>query len=91
MSKAEKFISEHTRNCSNAYWNKNDGDSYFPWLTPAQARKAVDIAREEMLEKVYSFIADNIGDYIDLRCANPTTFCVINGDKFVTDLKQVMK
>ena len=55
MSKAEEFIREHTRNCSNVskgYHSKGlSMPSYcVPWLTPDQARKAVEIAREEELE-----------------------------------------
>ena len=56
MSKAERFIQDYTRNCSNAI-QCYDGDCnpctiHKPWLTPEQARKAVEIAREEELEYV---------------------------------------
>lgn len=100
MNKAEKFIKDCTKNCSNEYLtdSKSDGLGGFisrrkfsPWLTPDQARKAVEIAREEIIEKVCSFIADNIGEYIELKHANPTTFIEINGDRFANDLKQAMK
>ena len=86
MSKAEKFISDCTRNCSNQYDFPEHFENgikrlkeYQPWLTPDQARTAVEIAREEMIE----WIKDNIEQYpID------------NWDKFVnsliTDLKQAM-
>ena len=51
MSKTEKFISEHTKNCSNIEYTQGEyAPSYHPWLTPEQARKAVEIAREEMIE-----------------------------------------
>lgn len=63
MSKANEFIKEHARNCSNAYGDKNDGDSYFPWLTPAQARKAVEIAREEVIEKACDAYCKVCGHY----------------------------
>lgn len=59
MTKAEKFIQEHTRNCSNEIeWNVEGfpPHDYAPWLTPDQARKAVEIAREEMMEKVCYFL-----------------------------------
>ena len=49
MSKAEKFISDCTRNCSN--YNSYAQDP-IPWLTPDQARRAVEIAREETLQEV---------------------------------------
>lgn len=55
MSKAEKFIQDYTRNCSNEIigggWNNGEFFHLFnPWLTPDEARKAVDIAREEIYE-----------------------------------------
>ena len=55
MSKAEKFIIDSTKNYSNekcitigklSHWEKQ------PWLTPDDARKAVEIAREEELEYI---------------------------------------
>lgn len=67
MSKAEKFISDCTRNCSNEYLgdSKSVGHGgtiskrYFtPWLTPDQARRAVEIAREETLLEVAAWIND---------------------------------
>ena len=55
MSKAEKFIKGCTRNCSNELCAVEDRFekkviSYHEWLTPDQARKAVEIAREEVIE-----------------------------------------
>jgi hypothetical protein len=64
MSKAEKFIEDYTRNCSNEYLtdSKSDGlggyisrRKFSPWLTPDQARKAVEIAREE----IYKWLEEN--------------------------------
>ena len=57
MSEAEKFIQDCTRNCSNEIigggWNNGEFVQIFnPWLTPDQARRAVEIAREEELEYV---------------------------------------
>ena len=61
MSKAEKFISDCTRNCSNEIIvPTQDGNTYTkgydPWLTPDQARKAVEIAREEITEKACEYL-----------------------------------
>ena len=53
MSKAEKFISDYTSKCSN-----EDGFDYVPWLTPDQARRAVEIAREELIDKVIGWIEE---------------------------------
>ena len=66
MSKAEKFITERTKNCSNQIINGNYGTivPYFtPWLTPDQARRAVEIAREEMIEKGIEFLKDHLEGY----------------------------
>lgn len=52
MSKAEKFIQDYTRNCSNEFEPQKAPPSvYNPWLTPDEARKAVEIAREEVMER----------------------------------------
>ena len=49
MSKAENYIRKNTNQFSN-----EDGFDYVPWLTPNQARRAVEIAREEMVEWIDS-------------------------------------
>jgi hypothetical protein len=46
MSKAEKFIRENTRNKVN-HITEN-----FPWVPVVDARKAVEIAREEVLDAI---------------------------------------
>ena len=61
MSKAEKFISDYTRCCSNQIINGSYGTiipHFNHWLTPDQARKAVEIAREETLLEVAAWIND---------------------------------
>ena len=52
MSKAEKFIQDYTMNCSNelAFETKDGSKLYHAWLTPADAKSAVEIAREEVIE-----------------------------------------
>ena len=61
MSRAEKFIIDSTKNYSNekritigklSHWEKQ------PWLTPDEARKAVEIARKEVLLNVAEWIKD---------------------------------
>ena len=88
MSKAEKFIEDCTRNCSNytGVINKKTYESYYvPWLTPDQARKAVEIAREE----IYNWLANHYRDYMH----NPTgkKLEAFFGMDMITDLKQAMK
>ncbi len=51
MSKAEEFIQENTRNCGNVC-SYNSMECAIPWLTPDDARKAVGIAREEVLDAI---------------------------------------
>jgi uncharacterized Fe-S cluster protein YjdI len=68
MSNVEKFIEEHTRNCSNSI-QCYDGDCnpqviYKPWLTPDQVRKAVEIAKEEMMEDITIFL-EGAHEYTD--------------------------
>ena len=63
MSRAEKFIQDCTRNCSNelgAVESRAGKEviSYYEWLTPDQARRAVEIAREETLLNVVEWIKD---------------------------------
>jgi len=86
MSKAEKFISEHTRNCSNVFVNPQLGgtEENHPWLTPDQARRAVEIAREEMMEKACNFIADKLFFKDGIVYTNIKS-------KIVEDLKRAMK
>ena len=61
--KAEQFIKDYTRYCSNELCAVEDRYgkkvvSYREWLTPEQALRAVEIAREEMIEKAQDWIAD---------------------------------
>lgn len=61
MSKAEKFIAEHTNDGSNELCSVEDINgkhiiSYREWLMPEQALKAVEIEREELIEKALRFI-----------------------------------
>jgi hypothetical protein len=65
MSNAEKFIQDCTRNCSNELCAVEDRFgkkviSYHEWLTPDQARKAVEIAREEMVERACRGYCDDV-------------------------------
>ena len=54
---AEEFINDCTKRCSNeSDWSCRTNHSeihYFqPWLTPDEARKAVEIAREEVRQEI---------------------------------------
>lgn len=67
MSRAEKFIDDCTRNCSNELISVESSAgkeviSYNDWLTPDQARKAVEIAREE----IYEWLEGNAVNFVGL-------------------------
>lgn len=70
MSKAEEFIKSKIRigsNTSSNGWRRKGVfiPSYsLPWLTPDDARKAVEIARKEMMEKVCEFLDNDLCCYI---------------------------
>lgn len=92
MSKAEKFIQDCTRNCGNQYdlpeYFENGIErlkEYYPWLTPDQARRAVEIAREE----IYEWLKTHYRDYM----YNPTggKLEAFFGGDMINDLKQAMK
>lgn len=92
MSKTEKFISDCTRNCSNIEYTQGVyTPSYHPWLTPDQARKAVEIAREEIyewLQKV-SFDDYKVADEESYRMECPYDYIDVHG--LINDLKQAMR
>lgn len=53
----EEFIKEYTMGCSNELCYEEGLDNlYEPWLTPDQALRAVELAREEMIDKAYKYI-----------------------------------
>lgn len=79
MSKAEKFIQNWTRNCSNVC-SYNSLECEIPWLTPDQARRAVEIAREE----IYKWLENNLSAYD--ACDNS-----IEKNRLLKELKQAMK
>lgn len=84
MSEAEKFISDCTRNCSNELISIESIEgtkviSYHEWLTPDQARAAVEIARDEMVEKAIKWVEYN----------NENGGCKFDG--WVENIKQAMK
>ena len=92
MSKAEKFIKEYTRNCSNYQYSNNQTliPTPTPWLTPDQAKRAVEIAREE----IYEWLSNNVFEekYLDLRKMGiEFAFYGYKVDTLISDLKKAMK
>ena len=94
MSKAEQFIKDYTRNCSNqSKWGvetPNKSIIYVqPWLTPDQARRAVEIARDELMENVCQFIQEHHHEYTSWNTEEYEL--EFNTEQFIRDIKQVMK
>ena len=55
-SKVEKYIEDYTKNCSNEQGGWSDGKYIFvyqPWLTPDDARRIAEIAREEVIKNLW--------------------------------------
>ena len=88
MSKAEKFISDCTRNCSNivvySEMSERDEFCYHEWLTPDQAREAAKIARAETIDEVVEWLKKNV-TYTHPR--KGTKECIVNIAKLKDDLK----
>ena len=82
MSKAEKFIQEYTRNCSNELVFSKQ---YAPWLTPEEARSAVEIAREEELEYVKYQLELRLPETLDYNGIK------VNRKDFINDFTKAMK
>lgn len=76
MSNAEKFISEHTKKLTQY------GDDYFLWITPDNAKEAVKIAREEMIE----WIDNHWREYVNVDADGVVCF-----GHWKNDLRKAMK
>lgn len=92
MGKAEQFIRDYTRGCSNELCSVEDRFgkkvvSYHEWLTPDQARGAVELAREEMIEKACDAYCKVCGHYAH---TTPVYICRQACD-YYKDFKQAMK
>ena len=61
MSWAEKFIQENTRNCSQLHYNS--ACILRRCITPDQARKAVEIARNEAIEQTVEWLTKHAIKY----------------------------
>lgn len=90
MSRAQEFIKAKTRIGSNTTkgWRRNGVSipSYsLPWLTPDDARNAVEIEREEVIEKVCEFLEN------DLCCYIKAQDFAIEHQRLENDIKQAIK
>ena len=86
MSRAEKFIKENTKDCINKSLKEGE---YYLWLTPNQARRAVEIAREELMENVCQFIQEHHHEYASWNTEEYEL--EFNTEQFIQDIKQAMR
>ena len=88
MSKAEEYIRKNTRDGSNKFGGGQHDDEYvspyYYWLTPDQARKAVEIAREEVIEKTAEWLTKHAKKYY----FNKERY--LGTDELVEDYKLIM-
>lgn len=60
-SKAQQYIWDYTKNCSNQLLFEDDNRKYYePWLTPDHALSAIQIAKEEFIERAAEWFDKNI-------------------------------
>ena len=88
MTKAEQYIQDCTRHCSNEIIvSTPDGNSYIKsceaWITPDQARRAVEIA----IADVCQWLEDHIDKKLTIYHAQ--TWC--KREEFINKLKQAME
>jgi hypothetical protein len=88
MSKAEKFIQARTKNGSNQIINGEYGTiipHFNPWLTPDQALRAVEIAREEELEYVKYKLELRLPETLDYNGVQ------VDREDFINDFIKTMR
>ena len=92
--KAEQFIKDYTNHCSNELCAVEDKFgkkviSYREWLTPDQALRAVEIAREELIGKACEWLKEN-KDHPLIECEDPCLSGYLT-DKFIEEFRKAMK
>lgn len=92
MDKVRQFIKDYTRGCSNELCAVEDRYgkkviSYREWLTPEQALAAVEIAKEEQIDKACEWLKSYRQDTPDGTGYIPG---IIN-DETIEDFKKAME
>ena len=97
MDKARQFIKDYTSGCSNElcaveYRDGKKVISYHEWLTPEQALAAVEIAREELIDKACEWLRTHReADYFELISLNYCGAGNLNKKKMIIDFKKYME
>jgi len=83
--KAEQCIKDYTRNCSNELSN----GEYESWLAPDYALKAVEVAKEEAIEKALAYLNEKFYfNNLHYAVENNTFNCM---EEMFEDFKNYMK
>ena len=87
---AEQFIKDYTQTCSNELIAVEDIHgkkviSYHEWLTPEQALRAVEIAKEEIIEWLYKN-----KNHPFIECEDPCLSGYLT-DEFIEELRREVK
>lgn len=92
MSKARQFIKDFTKHCINIIEGYDDAQNpvidYYPWITPDQALRAVEIAREELIEGACKWLKEN-KDHPFIKCEDPCLSGYLT-DEFIEYFKKAM-
>lgn len=83
--KAEQYIKDFTKGCSNELEN----GEYEYWLTPWQAEAACNLKKEETIEKACEWFEDN-KDNPFIGCEDPCLSGYLT-DQFIADFRNYMK
>lgn len=90
--KAKQFIKDYTNHCSNELcYEEGLGNLYEPWLTPDQALRAVEIAREELIDKVCKWLEEHSHKYMKYHEGLEFTEIVYDWSELVDNLKKYME
>lgn len=58
MNKSKEFIKSHTHYGSNKMIASSN--EYHEWLTPEQALRAIEIEREELVDRAWEWVENNV-------------------------------
>jgi len=59
MTKAEQYIKNYTRRCSNELVS----EGFHEWLTPDNALRVAEISKQETIDKACEFIQKTLGSH----------------------------
>lgn len=99
MSKAKDYIEAYTKRCGNdevTHTTEAVIITFHPWLTPENALAAVEIERQEVIEKAVKWLSTNFylsKNFISETSVLPVPKYLHNATKeqFLNEFKQAME